>query len=86
MPTGTVYICLVDGQGHKLINEQTFSAGQAVPVQSAPRLLLTLGNNAVRIKVNGRTVPVAASANATRLLISPTGQRPIPLSAAPTCP
>ena len=86
VPTGTVYVCLVNGAGAKLIDERTFSAGEQVPSETAPRLLLTLGNNAVTVKVNGRTVPVAASSNAIRLLIEPSGTHPIPLSMPPTCP
>ncbi len=86
VPTGTVYVCLVDGAGTKLINEQTFTAGQTVPPQIAGKLLLTLGNNAVHVTVNGKTVPVAASSTAIRLLIEPTGTHPIPLSMPPTCP
>ncbi len=86
VPTGAVYVCLVDGAGNKLINERTFAAGDQIPVETAPKLLLTLGNNAVTIKVNGHTVPVAASANAIRLLIEPSGEHPIALSTTPTCP
>ncbi len=85
-PTGTVYVCLVDGTGRKLINQQTFSAGQSVPVQRAPKLLLTLGNNSLVLRADGRPVPITASATAIRLLITPTGTRPIPLGAPPTCP
>src|SRR5579884_362292 len=69
VPTGTVYVCLVDGAGTKLIDERTFSAGQTVPVASASKLLLTLGNNAVQLKVDGKPQPVAPSPNAIRLLI-----------------
>ncbi len=47
IPTGTVYVCLVDGNGTKLIDEKTFTAGQTVPPETAPKLLLTLGNAAV---------------------------------------
>ena len=86
VPTGTVYVCLVDGTGRKLINEQTFPAGAQVPAQRGQRLLLTLGNNAVTVKVNGKVVPVTASAQAIRLLLTPTAVRPIPLTARPTCP
>src|SRR5947209_13430944 len=86
VPTGTVYVCLVDGNGKKLINQQTFSAGQAVPVQRAPKLLLTLGNNAATVRANGRAVPIASSSNAIRLLITPTSTRPIALKASPSCP
>jgi cytoskeleton protein RodZ len=86
VPTGTVYVCLVDGRGAKLIDERTFTAAQTIPPETAPRLLLTLGNASVRMKVNGRTVPVAPSASAIRMLITPTAVRPIPLSQTPTCP
>jgi hypothetical protein len=86
VPTGTVYVCLVDGTGRKLINQQTFSAGQSVPVQHAAKLLLTLGNNAAQVRANGHAIPVAASTRAIRMLITPTGERSIALNAAPTCP
>ncbi len=86
VPTGTVYVCLVDGTGNKLINQQTLSPGQTVPPQSGTRLLLTLGNNAVDVKVNGRAVPVSASSNAIRMLIDSGGTHPIPLTMKPTCP
>jgi cytoskeleton protein RodZ len=86
VPTGTVYVCLVNGAGQKLINEQTYSPGQAIPTEKAPKLLLTLGNNGVQMKVNGKPVTVPASPDAIRLLITPSSVAPIPLSQAPTCP
>jgi cytoskeletal protein RodZ len=86
VPTGTVYVCLVDGNGTKLINEQTYNAGQSVPAQKAPKLLLTLGNNAMQMKVNGKSVPVPGSANAIRFLLTPDSVKNIPLSQSPTCP
>jgi len=86
VPTGQVYVCLVDGAGKKLIDERIFTAGQTVPTETAPKFLLTLGNAAVKMKVNGRDVPIAPSGAAIRLLIGPTSTRPIRLSATPTCP
>ncbi len=86
VPTGTVYVCLVNGSGAKLINERTFTTGETIPTQTAPSLLLTLGNAAVQMKVNGKPVPVAASANAIRLLLTPTSVKNIPISQTPTCP
>jgi hypothetical protein len=90
VPTGTVYVCLVNGHGTKLINEQTFTAGETVPRESGRRLLLTLGNASVQMKVDGKPIPVAASAAAIRLLITPSAGgssvRDIPLSQTPTCP
>ncbi len=86
MPTGTVYVCLVNAHGTKLINERTFTTGQAVPAESGKKLLLTLGNASAQVKVNGHAVPLAASPSAIRLLLTPTGTQHIPLSMKPTCP
>jgi len=85
-PTASVYVCLVDPSGKKLINQQTFSAGQAIPAETGSKLYLTLGNASVQMKVNGKTIPVAASASAIRMLITPSGAHAIPLSTRPTCP
>jgi cytoskeleton protein RodZ len=84
--TGPVYVCLVDSTGKKLINEQTFNVGQTIPTETAPKLLLTLGNNSVQMKVNGKSVSVAPSANPIRMQVDPSGAHPIPLSTKPTCP
>jgi len=86
VPTGTVYVCLVNGAGAKLINEQTFTSGETIPSETAPELLLTLGNASVQMKVNGKVVPVTPSPTAIRLLLTPTQVSHIPLSQTPTCP
>ena len=87
VPTSAVYVCLVNGRGTKLINEQTFTVGQTIPVETAHKLLLTLGNAGVQMKVNGKTVPVAPSPTAIRLMITPPNQvRHILDSQTPTCP
>src|SRR5581483_9436849 len=41
VPTGTVYICLVDGSGKRLINGKIFSSGETIPTQTSAKLLLT---------------------------------------------
>ena len=64
----------------------TFTTGEQIPAQTAPTMLLTLGNASVRMKVNGKTVPVAPSSSAIRLMLTPTAVKPIPLSQTPTCP
>jgi cytoskeleton protein RodZ len=86
VPTNLVYVCLVNGAGHKLINEQTFAAGQTIPTETGSKLLLTLGNNNVQMKVNGKAWPVAASPTAIRLMITPAGVQHILNSQLPTCP
>lgn len=86
VPTGAVYVCLVNATGTKLINAQDYAPGQTIPVEHGHKLLLTLGNNAITLKVNGHPVPVAPSANAIRLEITPKQTTHIPVSQRPTCP
>jgi cytoskeleton protein RodZ len=85
VPTGQVYVCLTNARGDKLIAGRIFSAGETIPTETAGTLLLTLGNNAVQMKVNGKTVPVAASAGAIGLKLTPTGMHSLPSSQQPTC-
>jgi len=85
VPTGTVYVCLVDGGGRVLIPGSQFEAGQQVPVYKARKLRITLGNNAVQLRVNGRPLSVSASSTAIAYEIAPSGARPLPLDQAPTC-
>jgi cytoskeleton protein RodZ len=85
-PTSTVYVCLVNGSGAKLINERTFTTGEQIPTQTAPMMLLTLGNASVQMKVNGKPVPVAPSSTAIRLQLTPTAVKHVSLSQTPTCP
>jgi len=85
VPTGTVYVCLVDGGGRVLIPGSQFEAGQQVPVYKARKLRLTLGNNAVQLRVNGRAMSVPASSTAIAYEVTPSGARALPLDQAPTC-
>ena len=86
VPTGPLYVCLVRGDGTRLIFEQTYTPGQTIPTESASKLLLTLGNNNVQMKVNGRAYPVEASPTAIRLLITPAAIQHVPPTQPPTCP
>lgn len=85
VPTGTVYVCLVDGAGRVLIPGTQFEAAQQVPVGRARVLRVTLGNNQVEMRVNGRPVAVPASAAAIAYEITPAGARTLPADEAPTC-
>jgi cytoskeleton protein RodZ len=84
-PTGQVYVCLVDGTGKKLIPGLIFNTGQTIPAKSAAKLLLTLGNNNVKMKVNGATVPVAPSAGSIGYRLLPGGHSLLPVSQQPKC-
>ena len=83
--TGQVYVCLVNGRGTKLIPGVIFSPGQTIPIETARKLRLTLGNNSVEMKVNGAPVTVPASSTAIGFLVQPSGTTPLPASEQPTC-
>jgi cytoskeleton protein RodZ len=85
VPTASVYVCLVNGAGAKLIPGHIFSPGQTIPTETAGKLLLTLGNASVQMKVNGKSVSVAPSASAIGLMLSPGREAPLPASQQPRC-
>jgi cytoskeletal protein RodZ len=60
--TSSVYVCVEDGNGKRLIPGLIFTPGQTIPTEKASKLLMTLGNSAVQMKVNGKTVPVGPGA------------------------
>ena len=85
VPTGDLYVCLVDQNDKVLIPGTVFSAGERVPVYRAKSMRLTLGNNNLTLRVNGRAVPVPASSTAIAYTLTPDGVRPLPAAQAPTC-
>ncbi len=85
VPTGAVYVCLVDGGGRVLIPGTQFEADQQVPVYRARKLRMTLGNNAVQVRVNGRPLAIPASSTAIAYEITRAGARTLPTDQAPTC-
>jgi cytoskeletal protein RodZ len=84
VPTGTVYVCVVNGSGAKLIAGRTFAAGETIPTAKASKLLITLGNSSVQMKVNGKTVQVAQG-SPIGYTITPSGMKPLPAGQLPTC-
>src|ERR1700733_4481214 len=56
VPTSQVYVCVEDGTGKTLIDGVTFSPCQSVPAETAHKLVITLGNGAVQLQVNGKRV------------------------------
>jgi cytoskeleton protein RodZ len=62
IPTSPVYVCVEDGNGKRLIAGVIYAPGQTVPTETARKLLMTLGNSAVQMKVNGKSVPIGPGA------------------------
>jgi len=85
VPTGTVYVCVEDRAGRKLIPGVIYTTAQTIPAVSAPQLFLTLGNASVRMTVNGKPYSVAPSATAIGLKVTPSGVSSLAPGRAPTC-
>jgi cytoskeleton protein RodZ len=85
-PTAEVYVCLIGDGGRKRIPGVILKPGEAAePEYHAQRFLLTLGNNAVTLVVNGKSRAVPASSGAIGYAITPTGIRTLASAEQPTC-
>ena len=84
--TGDVYVCLIDSGGRQVIDEQTLSAGTRTRMFRSRAFRANFGNGNVRMRVNGRTYPVAASSDPIGYRLAP-GRPPRRLSdaARPDC-
>jgi cytoskeleton protein RodZ len=84
VPTSTLYVCVEDGNGKKLINGVTYAAGSTIPTETAKKLMVTLGNDSVQIKVDGKPVtPTVGSPIGYEL--TPGKTSPLRAGQLPTC-
>jgi cytoskeletal protein RodZ len=84
VPTSSVYVCVVDGSGKRLIPGVIFAAGDSIPAETAKKLLLTLGNSGVQMKVNGTTVRIAPG-SPIGYELTPGKTSLLPAGQLPTC-
>jgi cytoskeletal protein RodZ len=84
VPTSSVYVCVEDGHGKKLIPGVIFAAGQTIPTETANKLMVTLGNPAVQMKVDGKTVTVG-NGSPIGYELTPGKTTPLPAGRMPTC-
>jgi cytoskeletal protein RodZ len=84
--TGPVYVCLVDGSGKQVIDEQTLATGARTRTYKSRLFRTNFGNDNVRMLVNGKSYSVAASADPIGYVVRP-GRAPRRLSdsARPDC-
>ncbi len=83
--TGPVYVCLKAGD-RTLVDGETLQAGDTTATYRSKRFRLTLGNNAVVLRVNDRRRTVAASARPIGIEITPErGRQPLSASKRPVC-
>jgi hypothetical protein len=83
--TGPVYVCLKAGD-RTLVNGRTLQAGQRTRTFRSRRFRLTVGNNAVRLRINRKLRRVAPSDNPIGLEITPQrGRQPLSAAKRPVC-
>ncbi len=83
--TGDVNVCLKAGD-RTLVNGETLQAGDKTKTFRSRRFRLTLGNNNVRLVVNGRSSGVPAAANGIGREITPDrGKQPLSADKRPVC-
>jgi hypothetical protein len=85
VPTGPVSVCLVDARGEILIGNQILQAGAPSRTYRSRRFRLVLGNNAARLRINGRLRTVPPSSTVIGYTITRQGRRPLPEGQRPTC-
>jgi cytoskeleton protein RodZ len=84
-PTAEVYVCLIGDNGSRRIPGVILKPGVPEPEYHARHFLLTLGNNAVTLLVNGKSQTVPPSAQAIGYAITRTGMRTLAPGELPTC-
>ena len=77
--TAPVYVCVVDAGGRQVIDEEILSPDTVTRVLRSKRFLTNFGNSGIRMRVNGRTYPVAESTGAVGYELRP-GRKPKRLS------
>ncbi len=83
--TGTVYVCLIGEGGKRLIAGQTLEAGSRTPTFRAQHFVLTLGNNAVTLLIDGTPRMVPPSSGAIGYSITKAGRSTLTAGHLPTC-
>ena len=85
VPTGKLYVCLRDAAGRRLLDGVILQPGAATKTFRSSKFRLSLGNNEVRLFVNGtrRTVPAAKAGIA--YAIGPSSFTRVAGSQGPSC-
>ena len=84
-PTAPVYVCLISAAGEAVIAGETLQPGQRARTFRSKRFRILLGNNGLRIAVNGRNRTVPPSPTASGYAITRAGLRELPAGQTPNC-
>jgi hypothetical protein len=84
-PTGTVWVCLVDLSGQRLVNGQILAAGDSQGPFKAAGFELGLGNSEAKITANGKPLDVPSSPNPLAFHVGPTEAKAVSPGKRPLC-
>jgi cytoskeleton protein RodZ len=83
--TGAVYVCLIGEDGKRLIAGKTLESGAKTATYRGKHFELTLGNNSVKLTIDGTPRSVPASSSAIGYAITKAGRRTLTPGHLPTC-
>jgi hypothetical protein len=85
VPSGEVFVCLVDNTGRRLVPGQNLGPGDRRGPYRSRRFRVTFGNGQISMRVNGRTVQVPEAAEPVGYELTPRGRRSLSGAQRPTC-
>jgi cytoskeleton protein RodZ len=80
-----VYVCLRAAGNRTLVRGETLQPGDKRGPFTSSSYLMSLGNNNVTLKANGKAVKVPSSSGAIGLRITPKGRSTVPETQQPKC-
>jgi cytoskeleton protein RodZ len=83
--SAVVWICLVDAQEHKLIPGVELQPGEKSGPYRGTRFDMILGNDAVKLTMNGRALSVPTSSEAIGYEVTSAGGKPLSAASEPSC-
>jgi cytoskeleton protein RodZ len=85
VPTGEVFVCVVDAQGNPVVANQTLSPGSQTEEFRSKSFKIGLGNGSVTLRVNGKDVETNGSPDPIAYTVSAGKVKEIPASDGPNC-
>jgi cytoskeleton protein RodZ len=84
-PSAPVYVCLIGDNNQKRIPGVIIQPPYTPVTYHATRFTLTLGNNAITMRVDGKAMSVPPSSQAIGYSITSAGRHTLPAGQLPTC-
>ena len=85
VPTGTVFVCVVDANGKPVVPGVNLDPGGETQEVSSKSFKILLGNGAATLRVNGKTVNVPDRGDAVAFTVTQGRAREIPAADGPSC-